>query len=187
MADTKFKKGLIPWNKGIKLPYKVWNEGKKFSKEYRERLSKAHIGQPSWSKGKKLSKEHCKNISLARLGKRYSPKTEFKKGNISWMKGKTGEKSPCWKGGKSFEPYTPDFNKSLKDMIINRDMSKCQLCGRPQQEEIRRLTVHHIDYNKNNNSPINLITLCCSCNSIVNNKREYFTQYFRERIGVIYS
>lgn len=42
------------------------------------------------------------------------------------------------------------------------------------------MVVHHIDYNKQNNNPENLITLCNRCNSKVNFNREYWTQYFQE-------
>ena len=33
------------------------NSGKTFSKEYREKLSRAHIGQVAWNKGKQFNKE----------------------------------------------------------------------------------------------------------------------------------
>ena len=35
------------------------------------------------------------------------------------------------------------------------------------------------DYDKNNNKPENLISLCCSCHSKTNVKREYWIKYFQ--------
>ena len=50
---TAFKKGIIPWNKG-KTGFKGFWNGKKFSKQHRENLSKSHIGQIAWNKGKEF-------------------------------------------------------------------------------------------------------------------------------------
>src|SRR3990167_2220299 len=49
---TAFKKGLVPWNKG-KTGFKGFWTGKKMSKEHRNKLSLAHIGQKAWNKGRK--------------------------------------------------------------------------------------------------------------------------------------
>jgi 5-methylcytosine-specific restriction endonuclease McrA len=40
-------------------------------------------------------------------------------------------------------------------------------------------TVHHIDYDKKNSNPKNLITLCVSCNFKVNFERSYWENYFK--------
>lgn len=67
-----FKEGkLKSWNKGKKLHYTVWNRN--LTKEIDERLKKF---------GEKVSK--------ALKGKHNSPKTEFKKGHITWNKNKKG-------------------------------------------------------------------------------------------------
>jgi hypothetical protein len=87
-----------------------------------------------------------------------------------------GIQSPTWMGGISFEPYTPEFNYQLKEQIRKRDNCKCQLCNKKQI--IRKLDVHHIDYNKKNNKEENLITLCCKCNLKVNYNRDYWYAYF---------
>lgn len=54
---------------------------KPFSKKHCQDISKALTGKPK-------SKEHIKNVSQAQKGQHHSPKTEFKKGNIPWLKGK---------------------------------------------------------------------------------------------------
>ena len=106
------------------------------------------------------------------------------------MYGKSGEKSPRWKGGISFEPYTYDFNPKFKEVIRKRDNHICQLCGLLEKGcKIlygRKLSIHHIDYNKKNSFPQNCITLCVKCNSIINKDEEYWTRYFQELLKKLY-
>lgn len=42
---------------------------------------------------------------------------------------------------------------------------KCAICG-----ESRIVEVHHIDHNRENDSPINLIPLCPNCHRLYHNK-----------------
>lgn len=102
--------------------------------------------------------------------------------NNFWY-GKTGDLSPFWAGGKSFEEYGIKFNRTLKKQIKNRDFHICQT---PNCMNIENLCVHHIDYNKKNNNPENLITLCSSCHSKTNgkNNRQYWTDYYSEIVSV---
>jgi len=88
----------------------------------------------------------------------------------------TGERNPNWKGGKSFELYPEEFNYELKAKIRARDANTCQLCGKIETRTC--FSVHHIDYNKQNNSDDNLITLCKKCNGKVNFNRAYWQAYF---------
>ena len=123
-------------------------------------------------------------------GQHPSADTEFKKGSIPWIKGRhpigknkgkhwkmredkrqnmsrgRGENHHSWLGGKSFEPYSVDWTETLKRSIRERDHYICQLCSQYGN------SIHHINYNKKNCSPSNLITLCISCNSKVNKNRE---------------
>lgn len=90
----------------------------------------------------------------------------------------SGDDSVFWKGGISFDPYTKEFNSKLKKQIRIRDSFTCQLCSAPENGENH--TCHHIDYNKKNSKPDNLILLCRLCNSRVNHNREYWINYFKE-------
>jgi hypothetical protein len=110
-------------------------------------------------------------------GNHISFKTEFKKGQIAWNKEKFGENSHSWKGGLSFEPYGFEFNNYLKKVIRKRDNYECKICGKKQI--IKNHAVHHIDYNKKNNNPKNLITLCNSCHTKTNFNRNNWIKYFR--------
>ena len=48
-----------------------------------------------------------------------------------------------------------------------------------------KLCIHHIDYDKKNNNPENLITLCNSCHTKTNIKnRDYWKNYYSEIAGV---
>lgn len=83
-----------------------------------------------------------------------------------------GKDNPSWKGGKSFEPYSVDWTNTLKRAIRERDHYQCRICGELQNNEA--FHVHHIDYNKQNCNPDNLITLCNSCHSKTNHNRDYW-------------
>jgi len=100
-------------------------------------------------------------------------------------KSKRGENHCCWQGGKSFEPYPPDWIEDLREVIRKRDKYTCQICEIHQDElegRFKKLAVHHIDYNKNNLSPENLISLCKGCHSKTNFNRDYWTRYFYEQL-----
>ena len=84
-----------------------------------------------------------------------------------------------WQGGKSFEPYGLEFNDDLKEVIRNRDRRKCQICKIIELENGQKLIVHHIDYNKKNNNPNNLISLCRICHGKTNHNRNYWIKYFK--------
>ena len=95
-----------------------------------------------------------------------------------------GEQHHAWLGGLSFEPYGIEFDNALRELVRERDGYVCQLCGRAQGK--RALSVHHIDYDKNNNVEHNLISLCKSCHSKTNANRYYWQNRLNGFIGVIY-
>lgn len=78
--------------------------------------------------------------------------------------------------------YPFNWTKALKRSMRERDNYTCQVCGKPQAEECRLLSVHHIDYKKGHCRPSNLITLCSSCHTRTNTDRESWTNYFRKRM-----
>ena len=146
-------------------------KGIPLSEEIRAKMSAAAKGRklPEWAIAKmrerKVTEETKRKIGAANLG----------------------PKSPQWKGGISFEPYSPKFNKQLKTKIRERDNHTCQLCG--VEKNIRgkkevAMVVHHIDYNKKNCREDNLTALCTSCNSKVNINREMWQHYFECKILV---
>lgn len=80
----------------------------------------------------------------------------------------SGEGNPNWNDGTSIEPYGPGFGEVLKRNVRERDGNECVVCGQAEGD----LHVHHIDYDKDNLDPWNLITLCNSCHSKSNFGRE---------------
>jgi len=95
-----------------------------------------------------------------------------------------GEKNPNWRGGKSWVLYGEEFNIDLREQIRKRDNYQCQECGYFQGNLSEKLSIHHIDYNKKNNDPLNLISLCKSCHSQTNFAREDWIRYFKENMSV---
>ena len=88
--NTRFKKGISPWNKGKKNCY---------SNETLKKISLSGKGRVPWNKGKKCpqfsipcSEEKKIKISLAKIGKKVPSlignKNGFKKGSTSLKKGK---------------------------------------------------------------------------------------------------
>lgn len=79
------------------------------------------------------------------------------------------ENNPSWKGGVSFEPYSPEFNGKLKERVRMRDGGRCVFCGLTDPEHVALfgypLHVHHTDGDKKNSSPSNLLTLCQYCHN----------------------
>jgi len=176
--------------------------GRRKSEETKQRLSIALMGNTNRlgnvcseetkrkisqaNKGRKRSKESRKRMSISARGKKLSDETKEK--IRSWQIGRkhpwalSGEKSPNWRGGISLELYPLGWDKTFKEQIRQRDGYKCQICGVPEIECNGKLHVHHIDYNKANLNIGNLTSLCRSCHMKTNGNREFWIEYFNERI-----
>jgi hypothetical protein len=120
-------------------------------------------GELSFWHGRKHSVESRQKMSKSRKGRVFSEEWRKKLGSPM-------ERNGNWKGGKSFIHYPPEFNRPLKRYIRERDES-CRICFNKSDEE---LSVHHIDYDKNNNNTKNLIGLCRDCHLKTNFNREYW-------------
>ena len=140
IKEWGFKKGYTPWNKGLPSELQP-SYGRPVSKETRIKNGFAH-------KKENLSPEQYRKM-LER--------------NRIIGKGNRGKNNPAWRGGVSKLPYPFNFDKELRELIRKRDDYKCQECGCPQIENGENLSVHHIDKDKNNVSPDNLVSLCKSC------------------------
>ena len=116
---------------------------------------------------KKLRSKQFAKFPIAKrieIGKKISQKikksfTPRKRRRYSVMF--SGERSPSWRGGKSFEEYTRDWTTTLRRAIRERDEYRCRDCGNPQEDYA--FDVHHKDGNKKNCKLGNLITLCRPC------------------------
>jgi hypothetical protein len=153
--------------------------GRKDSKETIEKKRIAHLKNPvKYWQGRKdnpfLGKTHTEETRQ----KMSKSKLLFYKNNPEFIKqlsiSKQGDKSSFWHGGIWHNPYAKEFTKSYRKQIKIRDNLKCVLCN-----STYRLACHHIDYNKNNYNPNNLITLCQYHHSLTNFNRKYWIKYFK--------
>ncbi len=160
------------------------NKHKKACKDY-YKTHKHHIkGKP------KLPSQKLKmSISKIKWYENNPEKAKLKAVKVSETKKRKGywkgKKNPNWQDGKSFEPYGLEFNKELKEKIKKRDNYECQYCHKKQKDLLKdkwnrkiKLATHHIDYNKKNNNPLNLISLCPKCHNKTNYNREFWKRYF---------
>ena len=141
--------------------------------------SETQKGKKKNKKRKAFSEEHRQNLSKAKKGNKLSE--EHKQKLRETHSNFSGELNPNWQGGKSFEEYPQEFEQ-IREFILERDNYTCQ---DPNCEgKHKKLHIHHIDYDKTNNNPENLITLCHSCHAktIGKNKRNYFTEYYQNII-----
>ena len=176
-----FQKGYIPISKGKKVSeerrqdiiksltghqtseetkMKISNSlmGHSVSKEAREKISKAGIGRPSPRKGKVCTEGMKKKLAMY-----------------------CGPLASNWRGGIQAEPYCDIWvDREYKQSILERDNYQCQNpdCSKKSQ----RLGIHHIDYDKKNCHPWNLITLCYSCNSKANFNRSYWEMMYKKML-----
>jgi 5-methylcytosine-specific restriction endonuclease McrA len=172
--------------------------GRKFSDETRRRMSAAKMNHA-------VSDETRRKMSEAQRGRKHPPEVITKiaaaarrlnakrKGipltpevrtKISRaVKGKcAGAKNGRWRGGLSRLPYGWEWTAELREEVRTRDGHKCRLCGVSQAECIMPLNVHHINYSKTDNDPLNLITLCQCCHSRTNSRRRYWQEHFEKEI-----
>lgn len=157
MSKTRIARGS---SKGKRNPMFA----KKFSDEHRQNISNAlknkYSGKKAYWYGKTLSKEHRKKVSKSRRGLLLGPD------------------NPNWKGGISCEPYCSAwFDKEYKESIRKRDGGVClnPYCNNNSE----CICIHHIDYNKKNCKPSNLITLCNSCNASANFNRKWHKAWYK--------
>jgi hypothetical protein len=183
--DNIKKTGIIPKNEKIRRKkIIIGNKNREFT--WGDKIGKTLLGNKN-CQGRILS-QHTKDLISKSTSK--SIQKKIKEEGFHWgMKNKhhteesklkdaishLGEKSSLWQGGKSYEPYTKEWNNILKKEIRKRDNNVCQLCMKFGKD------VHHIDYDKKNCNNDNLITLCRRCHIKTNLKREYWQKILIEK------
>ena len=85
----------------------------------------------------------------------------------------TGERNPNWEGGKSFLPYTKEFNSRIKEIIKMKSNYTCEKCGmyylECKEKYKKDLNIHHKDFDKSNCDLNNLQALCVKCHNTISN------------------
>lgn len=78
--------------------------------------------------------------------------------------------------------YPVKFNRKLKEKIRKRDNYKCQVCGITQKEykskTNKHLSVHHIDYDRENCKENNLISICQKCHGRTKTNKQIWIDFF---------
>lgn len=116
--------------------------------------------------------EHSIRVKAHRLGLHKTEEMiiEQMRRNILWDE---------WEKGESVGLYPAEFNDRLRNFVRERDNYQCRVCGAFQLEYDRKLSVHHIDYDKQNSLSNNLISLCVDCHMETNYNRDYWQIIFR--------
>lgn len=73
----------------------------------------------------------------------------------------SGSLNPTWRGGK--RDYPPEWTEELRKSIRARDNHECQNPNCEGKDYGQKLAVHHIDSDRRNCNPWNLIALCHGC------------------------
>lgn len=176
----------------------MWNllgeKGHIQTEETRRKISATTKGQlkgPMSEEHKRKISESKKKMNLKYTEKRKKQLSEMNTGSRNGFYGRKhteetkrkiaskfmGANSSFWKGGIAQEPYSPIWgNKKYKKEIRDRDNNECQ--NPSCWGKSIRLNIHHINYDKKNCHPDNLITLCISCNSRANSNRDYWEGYY---------
>jgi len=126
---------------------------------------------------KKYIINKCSAVQIAKFCNTH-PTTIYKwltKYNIP-IRDNKGENSYLWKGGISFEPYCYKFNNDIKEETRDIFNRVCFLCGKSEEENGKKLCVHHVDYNKGQGCGHSwtLVPLCSSCHAKTNFNRHFW-------------
>lgn len=89
-----------------------------------------------------------------------------------------GENNPNWQGGIAFLPYSSGFNRKAKHEIAIRDNYVYQICK--EERNGGKYDTHHIDYDRQNDSSLNLIFLCVPCHGMTNGNRKIWQETLEE-------
>ena len=155
-------------------------KGHKRSDEYKRKMSEAKKGQNTGIRNPMYGKHHTEESKRKMSENRHGINQGIKRPEHSIKM--SGEGNPNWQGGLSYEPYCPLWkDKEYKDYIKERDSNKC---SNPDcNGKSTRLCIHHINYDKKDCRPGNLITVCRSCNARANFNRGMWEMLYVEVIN----
>jgi len=144
----------------------------------KEKLRESRHGSNNPFYGKHHTEKTKNHYSEIRKGKTRPPFTEEWKGKMKLNHAHiSGEHHWNWKGGIACDPYCdawadPEYKESIKE----RDEFRClnPVCNKTSN----KLCIHHIDYNKKNCHPNNLISICISCNAKANFDRVWHEYWY---------
>ena len=129
---------------------------------------------------RKYKSDQLKGITVSTETIRKRKETIERRGGTKKVFGdRCGENNANYRGGISNGEYGLEFNRELKLAVKIRDKFRCKICHKEEKDTSQGLHIHHIDYNKKNNSLKNLITLCGNCHVRTNGNRRRWIKYFK--------
>lgn len=166
---------------------------KKVSDGVRRALHDGKMKRHDWFRGREHSVETLKKMSMSRkmwhrkhpnaatvfnTGRSLSSVSRLKIANTLRSKGVfCGSNNPNWHGGINRSGYSYDFSLTLRHAIRSFYGYRCCLCGKSMNAGFR-FPVHHIDYDKKNSNPENLIPLCNPCHIRTSYNRDLWLNHF---------
>ena len=203
--STQFKKGMQPWNKGLKLgknpAHSLRLKGRVLTDEHKQKISKGLLGKECSietktkislaNKGKKRTKEARERMSLSHQG---VPLSQERRKRISLanmgrvVKPLTGENHPNWIADrtllvKSEKKHLDGRYREWMKAVKNRDGWKCRIADHNCNG---RLEAHHIlrwsDYPELRYEVNNGISLCAFHHPRKINDEERLIPTFRELV-----
>lgn len=159
-------------NRNKKLPLRSEEYKKKlreriFTDDHKNKLKISKIGKnnpnfnkyPSEITKQKMSENH-RDISG--------------KNNPLYGINRSKENNPNWRGGITNHPYCKKWTEKLREKIREEYNRKCYFCGKDEKDnidknsKIRKLSVHHVDNDKEqgcNGKSWKLVPLCMHCHN----------------------
>jgi hypothetical protein len=169
---NKDSKTVLYHIKRLNILTRTKSEASKYSKSVFKKGNNNNFKGKSFEElfGDKIAKRMKNNLSkLAskRVGKLNSNFNNHKLAGIN---------NPSYIHGQAKRKYSYEFRQK-KSFIKQRDNYQCQICNKYENALKHKLCVHHIDYNKENNKNINLISLCLQCHLQTNFNRTMWQIY----------
>jgi len=166
--------------------------GTKASQKTKSKMSKSHLESKVFQEAVR-SEKRCDKISKKLMNHKVSLDTRIKNSRSiqnlwndeQYRSRGSGENSHYYIDGRSElkQEYSKEWTGLLKEEVKKRDNFTCQLC----KKSYSILAVHHIDYNKKNSDPSNLITLCRTCHAKTNKDRNFWKDFFQKLSFTRYS
>lgn len=124
----------------------------------------ARIGERNVNFGKPRTEELKRKVSKSKMGKKLPPWPDERKQRLSaYRQGVPYEK---WTGFTTENLYCKKFDETCRERIRDECDRTCFVCGKNEEDNGRKLAVHHVDRNKEqgcNGHDWKLVALCTRC------------------------
>lgn len=159
-------------NKCVDCGMEIYKDSTRCKECYNLQIRSKHLYIPNYciDCGKEITRKskpkRCVQCAIIHNGKKSKETGKF-----------NGKNNANWKGGLSFGKYCYKFNEHRKEIIRNEYNRKCVICGKTEKENGRKLSVHHVSYDKEmgcNGKQWRLVPLCITCHSATHHNRNYW-------------